>query len=135
MTPHVTCAAALLIPLLASAPGAGAEDGYELWLRYRPVSDPVMRKSYGASITGVSLEGSSPTLRAARDEIARGLRGLLGVDVPFVPPTARDGLLVAGTPARSSLVAARGPRGGPRAHGRGGLRDPLDAGSQESAPR
>jgi alpha-glucuronidase len=98
--------AVLLLPLLAATAGARAEDGYELWLRYRPVSDPVTRKSYGTSITGVSLEGSSPTLRAARNEIARGLRGLLGAEVPLVPAVARDGLLVAGTPARSSLVAA-----------------------------
>jgi alpha-glucuronidase len=34
------------------------------------------------------------------------LRGLLGAAIPFVPGVAQDGLLAAGTPARSSLVAA-----------------------------
>jgi len=95
-----------LAVILLSAAGAQAEDGYELWLRYRPVSDPAVRRSYRASITGVAIEGSSPTLRAAREEAVRGLRGLLGADIPFVPGVAQDGLLVAGTPARSSLVAA-----------------------------
>jgi alpha-glucuronidase len=102
----VSGAVALLLPLLAAAAGAQAEDGYELWLRYRPVSDPAVLRSYRASITGVAIEGTSPTLRAAREEAVRGLRGLLGADIPFVPGVAQDGLLVAGTPARSSLVAA-----------------------------
>jgi alpha-glucuronidase len=102
----VTCAGVLLLPLLAPAAGARAEDGYELWLRYRPVSDQRVLRSYRASITGVVMEGGSPTSRAARSELDRGLRGLLGGEVPFVPTIARDGVLVVGTPARSSLVAA-----------------------------
>ncbi len=98
-------AAVLLLPLLAATAGAGAEDGYELWLPYRPVADPQVLKSYRASITGVAMEAGTPTLLAARSELARGLRGLLDADVPFVPSIARDGVLVAGTPARSSFVA------------------------------
>ena len=50
----------------------------------------------------------SPTLRAARDEAARGLRGMLGVDVPFADAVSRDGALVAGTPAGSPAIAALG---------------------------
>lgn len=97
---------AVALLLLAAAAGAQAEDGYELWLRYRPVSDPAVLRSYRASITGVAIEGSSPTLGAAREEAVRGLRGLLGADISFVPGVAQDGLLVAGTPARSAAIAA-----------------------------
>jgi alpha-glucuronidase len=95
----------LWLALLAASVGARAEDGYELWLRYRPVSDPARLESYRAAITGLAIEGSSPTLRAAREEAVRGLRGLLGLDRPLVNAATRDGLLVAGTPSRSSLVA------------------------------
>jgi alpha-glucuronidase len=101
----VTRTVAFSLALLAMAAGAWAEDGYELWLRYRPVSDPVLLRSYRQSITGLAVEGSSPTLRAARDEAARGLRGLLGADVPLVTAATRHGLVVAGTPSHSSLVA------------------------------
>ena len=104
MTAHAARAAVLLLTLLAAA-GARAEDGYELWLRYRPVSDPQMLGTYRTSITGVAMEGTSPTLRAARRELDRGLRGMLGTEIPSVPTIARDGVLVAGTPSHSSLVA------------------------------
>jgi alpha-glucuronidase len=97
--------AVLLLPLLAAGAGARAEDGYDLWLRYRPIADPVLLKAYRDSITGLAIEGSSPTLRAARAEAVRGLRGLLGAEVPLVTAATRHGLLVAGTPSRSSLVA------------------------------
>jgi alpha-glucuronidase len=95
--------AAALLALAAA--GGRAEDGYELWLRYRLVSDPTLLKTYRASITGLAIEGGSPTLRAVREEAVRGLRGLLGAEVPLVAAPERHGLLVAGTPSRSSLVA------------------------------
>ena len=52
------------------------------------------------------MGAGSPTLRAARDEVARGLRGMLGADVPLVDAVSRDGALVAGTPAGSPTIAA-----------------------------
>ncbi|HET9149066.1 MAG TPA: alpha-glucuronidase family glycosyl hydrolase, partial [Alphaproteobacteria bacterium] len=68
----------LLFMLLAIAPGAAAaEDGYDLWLRYRPV-EAEWRASYAARVTAVVDESHSPTSRAAADELRRGLTGLLG---------------------------------------------------------
>jgi alpha-glucuronidase len=95
--------------LLAIALPVRAEDGYELWLRYRPIEDAALRQHYRASITGLLVEGSSPTARVAREELARGLRGLLGVPVPLVGEVAGDGVVVAGTPAKSALVARLDP--------------------------
>ncbi len=54
------------------------------------------------------IGAGSPTLRAARDEVARGLRGMLGADVPLVDAVSRDGALVAGTPSGSPAIAALG---------------------------
>jgi len=94
-----------LATALPTAP-ARAEDGYELWLRYRPVSDAALRNTYRSAVTGLLVEGSSPTLRATADELSRGLTGLLGAAVPVVSEPVRDGLLVAGTRASSPLVAS-----------------------------
>jgi alpha-glucuronidase len=68
-----------LLPLLfAVASTARAEDGYDLWLRYPQVTDAARLAEYRAAIGGLQMSDSTPTLRAARDELARGLRGLLG---------------------------------------------------------
>jgi len=85
---------------------AGAEDGYQLWLRYEPVGDAARLREYRAALTQIVLEPSSPTLRAASDELARGLRGLLGASAPLSRAITQDGALVVGTPATSSVIAA-----------------------------
>jgi len=89
----------------AAAPRPHGEDGYELWLRYRPVSNASLRREYRAAIAYLVMEGDSPTQRAARDELTMGLRGLLGAAVPLARTVTRDGAVVAGTPATSPLVA------------------------------
>ena len=95
--------ALVLAAFLAVSP-AHAEDGYELWLRYVPVSDPGLLKQYRSVATAILVPGDSSTARATRDELARGLRGLLNADIPIVTD-ARDGAIVAGTPKTSTLVA------------------------------
>ena len=83
-----------------------AEDGYRLWLRYLPVADPVRLREYRAAITHLVVQGDSPTLNAARDELASGLAGLLGTRIPIARRVTRDGAVVAGTPANSALIAS-----------------------------
>jgi alpha-glucuronidase len=96
----------LVLAVLLVATAARAEDGYELWLRYRPLADQPERSRGHDALTGMMMGAGSPTLRAARDELARGLRGMLGREVPFVDAADRDGALVAGTPAASPAIAA-----------------------------
>jgi alpha-glucuronidase len=67
--------AALLI--LFAATGAAAEDGYDLWLRYRPV-ETQWRAAYASRATAVIEESRSPPLDAAVSELRRGIAGLLG---------------------------------------------------------
>jgi alpha-glucuronidase len=94
----------LISLLLLAVPAlAHAEDGYELWLRYRPVEAP-LQPQYRAHATSLFVAGSSPTVAAARDELRRGLGGML--ERPLVTSNEiRDGGIVVGTPTSSSLVA------------------------------
>jgi alpha-glucuronidase len=101
----VLAAASFVLLTLVGTSRATAEDGYELWLRYPAVTDPSLLERYRASLREVVMEPSSPTQQAARDELARGLRGLLGVDVPSSSRVTRSGALVVGTPSRSAAVA------------------------------
>jgi len=99
---------ALALGLLLWTTGARAEDGYDLWLRYPLVSNPDVLARYRAEIASVLVAGNSATAQAARDELRRGLRGLLGADVPAVTDTTGSRLLVAGTPATSPFIATLG---------------------------
>jgi alpha-glucuronidase len=52
------------------------------------------------------VESSSPTLDAARDELARGLTGLLGAAPPVDRTLTAAGSIVLGTPKTSAIIAA-----------------------------
>lgn len=97
-------AVALLFSALLS-PVTLAEDGYEMWLRYHTVADNNRLKEYRGQIKQLVVEGESPTLAAARQELQTGLSGLLGLTVPVQTGLARQGSVVVGTPASSPLIA------------------------------
>jgi len=90
-------------PPPARAPAA--EDGYDLWLRYRLVGDTARLAEYRATITQLVVPSDAPTIQAARAELVAGLRGVLGRDIPVAGDVTRDGALIVGTPAGSRLVA------------------------------
>ena len=71
------------------------EDGYDLWLRYRPMNAADVAR-YAPHAVAIVSAGKSPTLTVASDELHRGLSGLLGHDVP-VSGEAGNGAVVIGT--------------------------------------
>jgi alpha-glucuronidase len=92
---------------IGAAPAAPAEDGYDLWLRYR-LLDPAPRAALAAHATAIlAPENPQPSLAAALAELDRGLGGLLGTPVcrTTVP---RPGTLVIGTPAELPQLAPPG---------------------------
>ncbi|MEU4896358.1 alpha-glucuronidase family glycosyl hydrolase [Streptomyces sp. NPDC044780] len=94
-------------PVLGAGPSTAAlpaEDGYDLWLRYRQVEDSGQLKRYRAALGTLVRQGGGPLQQSAEDELARGLTGLLGT--PVVPrATAPSGAaLVVGTPTSSALI-------------------------------
>ena len=73
-----------------------AEDGYDLWLRYRVATA-------AGDVGEVRVLGDSPTLAAARRELERGLAGVAGT------PAARRRLVLAGTSAQAQIAALKLP--------------------------
>jgi alpha-glucuronidase len=68
----------LLLVLLVIVPtAAAAEDGYDLWLRYRPV-EAQWRSAYADRAVAIVQQSHSPTIAAAANELRRGIAGLLG---------------------------------------------------------
>src|SRR5580704_5796978 len=72
----IVAACGMLCLLVASA--TRAEDGHEGWLRYAPLDAPAA-KTYASLPRAVRAENDSPVLRSAREELARGLHGMLGI--------------------------------------------------------
>jgi alpha-glucuronidase len=93
----------LLAALLCTAP-TRAEDGYDLWLRYRPLA-PAQAQLYQRRVSELIIGTATPTQNAARSELQRGLHGLLDREMPLADTVTRDGALIVGTPASSALIA------------------------------
>jgi alpha-glucuronidase len=89
---------------------AGAETGYELWLRYQPL-DGALQGVYRQAISAIVVQQPSATGRVVRSELQRALKGLLGADVPAAETVGSPGALLVGTPASSPLVAGLGWQG------------------------
>jgi len=83
-----------------------AEDGYKLWLRYDPVTDPQLLVHYNKNIRGFMIEGSSSTLLAAGEEVKTGLSLMLGIDIPQVSSVRKHGVIIAGKPGDSGVIAS-----------------------------
>ncbi len=84
---------ATLLPLCAQA-----EDGYELWLRYRPLQGAARAQLQAVSRSIVHGGAASPTLQAAVAELRRGVAGLSGRE-PLVSTRLAPGALLLATPA------------------------------------
>ena len=96
--------AAIVTFLLTLAGVAHAEDGYELWLRYRPVESTQTTAAYRSRATRIVVESGSATLQAAQRELAMGLAGLLGTAVPVSRSVTGDGAVLIGTPGSSAAI-------------------------------
>jgi alpha-glucuronidase len=111
----VAVAALLLWQAALPAPASAREDGYELWLRYRPLEAPYAER-YRASARSLVVAGDSPTLRAARHELETGLAGLLGRTPRRADRVEDDGAIFLGTPASPLIRSLALPLGsGPEA--------------------
>jgi len=81
--PLVRAAAMLLVlfVVLLGPRSAGAETGHDLWLRYQPLAEAV-RAQYSRAIGALVIPLQSPTGDAIAAELSRGLKGLLGREIP-----------------------------------------------------
>jgi alpha-glucuronidase len=92
------------LAVLGCALPAGAEDGYDLWLRYRAV-EASFNRSIEPSVQELVKGADSQTLDAAGAELSRGLSQLTGRRIALVKNASRAGAVVFGTPASSPLIA------------------------------
>lgn len=94
-----------LVGALGIAP-ARAEDGYDLWLRYRPLP-AAQAGMVAAQATSVLRDERDPTIELAAAELERGLSGLTGRKV--TAGGVADGAVVIGTTKSARIAALRLP--------------------------
>lgn len=87
-----------------------AEDGYDLWLRYRLVPDKKVLENYRRSVTSWMVDSNTPTANVVKNEMRMALSALLGADVNEVAGNFSDGTVIAGTFNSPSLKALDLPR-------------------------
>jgi len=104
----ILAGAAVLAPAMRLSAQLPDEDGYELWLRYRQVSDAARLSEYRAAFTHLVGDTTSAVLGSAHDELRRALRGMLGRSLRLVRQVQGDGALIVGTPASSPFIARLG---------------------------
>ena len=93
----------LLAPIIIGA-SARAEDGYNVWLRYQPITDSSIIRDYRSKISAVVAQGNSPTMQAAKNEIVYGLSGLLAKQIPEREHIGKTAVVVIGTPRSSEII-------------------------------
>jgi alpha-glucuronidase len=84
-----------------------SETGYELWLRYQPVQDKTMLTDYQQQISSFYFDGSSATIRIAREELSHGLSAMLLKKIVSVNAVTAGASIIAGT-YTSAILANTG---------------------------
>jgi len=85
------------------------EDGYELWLRFRPVDDAQRLAQYRQAISAVAVPGKSATAEIIRSELARALLALLDSSVPLSEHKPAGNALIVGTANELDALGATIP--------------------------
>jgi alpha-glucuronidase len=94
-----------LLLSLAATVFAADEDGYDLWLRYRPL-ERAAQATVKAQARAIVIPGAAtPTTNAALAELNKGLAGMLG-QAPQNTARIGDGALLLATPERLPELAA-----------------------------
>lgn len=98
-----------LVTLLAMPLTSHSEDGYRMWLRYAPISDPALKQQYRSALQQLVINRDNPSLAIAQRELQKGIAGLTGHTPPLTDRINASGTLVVGTPKTSEIIAQINP--------------------------
>jgi alpha-glucuronidase len=94
----------VILIVVSVCPMISADDGYDLWMSCRKLDDSPILDEYKQAFSSIVIEGESETLGIVREELKKGLVGLLGVDLPVSRTLSQSPALVIGTPAQSQVI-------------------------------
>jgi alpha-glucuronidase len=105
-----------------------AETGREAWLRYAPLEGLALREARRTVPASVVSWGDSPVLNSAREELIRGIRGMLGRTLRVESTLPSESAVLIGTPESFRQAVVPLPAGGPLAEDAFRLRAVLHSG-------
>src|SRR4026208_1278166 len=89
----------ILLPALLKA-----EDGYDLWLRYKKISNNSLLDQYKKQITSPVVLGSSQTITIIKTELTQAFSGLTGISYKILSTPEKSSSFIAGTVSSSSII-------------------------------
>ncbi|TMU96619.1 alpha-glucuronidase family glycosyl hydrolase [Streptomyces sp. DASNCL29] len=89
----------------AASAGIPDEDGYDLWLRYRPTADPRRLEEYRKALAGLARQGEGRVMENAELELRRAVEGFTGT-APARAPAGRASVVI-GTVDKSPVVRSQ----------------------------
>ncbi|UCH15742.1 MAG: alpha-glucuronidase, partial [Bacteroidales bacterium] len=87
---------------------AEKDKSYNLWLKYNIPHKLSALEEYQELISYITLAGNSETIEILREELKRGLYGLMRKELYIHDSVISDGALVIGTPASSAVIDKSG---------------------------
>jgi alpha-glucuronidase len=94
----------MLLIVASVCPIISADDGYDLWMSCKKLDDSAILDEYKQAFSSIVIEGDSETVGIVREEVKKGLDGLLGVDLPVLGTLSKKAALVIGTPSQSQII-------------------------------
>src|SRR6185369_11116632 len=91
----------ILLPALLKA-----EDGYDLWLRYKKISNNSLLDQYKKQITTPVVFGSSQTITIIKTELTQAFSGLTGTSYKTLSSPGKSTTFIAGTVSASSIISS-----------------------------
>jgi len=86
-----------------------AETGYNAWLRYAPLEGDPLARERAAIPAVITVSGNSPLAASARDEILRGVRGMLGRTLRIESGAPKESAILIGTFRDLNIAAEAAP--------------------------
>src|SRR6187549_982868 len=83
-----------------------AEDGYDLWLRYKKVSNNSLLSQYKKQITSPVVLGSSQTIAIIKTELAQAFSGLTGITYKILSSSDKSSSFIAGIVSTSTIISS-----------------------------
>jgi len=94
----------LIFYMVLSFAYAKAENGYDLWLRYAKINNPVLLGQYRRQISSPAVTGQSQTITIIKDELTRAFAGFTGNNYTILSSPSKNSALVISKAAVNAFI-------------------------------